>query len=473
MSISRREFLKGSAAIIGASALPAAGIGAESPNPTELRAGVFKQRIVSSGPETEVWGFNGTVPGPLLRYKQGDNVRISVRNGLHEQGTTVHWHGVRLPNPMDGVPNVTQEPIAPGATFPYEFPVTDSGTYWYHPHRKSFEQVARGLFGVLIVDERKPIEVDREVIWVLSDFKLARDNQQVNDFGNMRDLANMGRLGNVMALNGKALVQDSTFEVRSGERLRLRLANAATARILKLRIQGHHPVAIAYDGQAVEPHQVSEIALGPGMRVDLVLDCMGRPGQRFTVTDAAQSNRELLKIAYSAERPLRAKPLGAPLALEPNSIPEPDLAKASLHQILFQGGMAGQPTIGLVDGKTIGIQDIMQKHGLAWTMNFTAEQEDALNHIPFLRLKRGEHCLLSMVNETGFEHPMHLHGYQFRVVGINGEAPKFPITRDTVLIGPRQNIDIAFVANNPGDWMFHCHILEHAAGGMMGTIRVG
>ncbi len=475
MHFSRRKFLKAGAAVAGIHAVSPVVSWANSPDSLKLKAEVFKQRILASGPETEVWGFNGSVPGPLLRFRRGERVRIGVTNGLHEQGTTVHWHGLRVPNAMDGVPHVTQPPIAPGARFTYEYTVQDSGTFWYHPHQHSFEQVARGLYGPLIVEEERPIEVDREAIWGLSDFKVGSDNQQDNDFGHVRDMANMGRLGNVIALNGIATDADTLFSVRSGERIRLRLLNMASARIMRLRIHGHRPVVIAYDGQAVEPHEEpgGELALGPGMRIDLVLDCMGKPGQRFAVVDLAHKNRQLLTLAYSDESPLRQKPLGAPVSLPSNNLPEPDLGRAGRHQILFQGGMSGRPVIGLVDGKPVKIQELMEKHGLAWTMNFTARHESALTHVPFLRLAQGEHCLLSMINETGFEHPMHFHGHMFRVVAIEGIAPKYPQWRDTVLVGPRETVDIAFVADNPGEWMFHCHILEHAAGGMMGTIRVG
>ena len=225
MNFSRRDFLKAGAAVAGIRALAPAVSRADDADLIKLKAEVFRQRILPSGPETEVWGFNGSVPGPIFRFRKGDRVRVAVTNGLREQGTTVHWHGLRVPNPMDGVPHVTQPPIAPGARFEYEYAVRDSGTFWYHPHQHSFEQVARGLYGPLIVEEERPIEVDREAIWGLSDFKIGPDNQQDNDFGHVRDMANMGRLGNVIALNGIATDADTAFAVRSGERVRLRVLN--------------------------------------------------------------------------------------------------------------------------------------------------------------------------------------------------------------------------------------------------------
>lgn len=188
--------------------------------------------------------------------------------------------------------------------------------------------------------------------------------------------------------------------------------------------------------------------------------------------DIYDNNRQLTGIVYGEENPIRAKPLGAPIALTPNALPEPDLEKASRNYILFQGGMAGWPVIGMVNGKPVPIPEIMAKYGLAWTMNYIARHEHALMHVPFLHLRLGEHCILSMANDTGFEHPMHLHGHVFRVIAINGKPTRYREWRDTVLVRQRETVDIAFVADNPGDWMFHCHILEHAAGGMMGTIRI-
>jgi FtsP/CotA-like multicopper oxidase with cupredoxin domain len=177
-------------------------------------------------------------------------------------------------------------------------------------------------------------------------------------------------------------------------------------------------------------------------------------------------------IAYSAQPALRGTPLASSIAVPPNAFAEPDLAKASDHYIVFQGGMRGAPTIGMVDGKPSRIQDIMAKQGLAWTLNYNAQHEHALMHEPLLTLIRGEHVILHMVNETDFVHPMHLHGHFFRVLAVNGVANPLREWRDTVIMAPRQNMDVAFVADNPGEWMYHCHILDHAAGGMMGTIVV-
>ena len=477
MTATRRDFLKAGAALGATTLLPAgAAFGATSSGKREilLRAAELELSLGldERGLKTRFWAYNDVVPGPMLRFKKGERVRIVAENALPAP-TAVHWHGVRVPNDMDGVPFVTQAPIKIGERFTYEFALPDSGTYWYHPHQNSYEQVARGLYGPLIVEEAKPIQVDRDETWVLSDLKLTADHQPVEDFGRIRDLANEGRLGTQVLINGRPAGGKHTFSVRSGERLRLRLINAASARVFNLALEGHTLTVIARDGQAVQPYALATVTLGPGMRVDLIVDCLQKPGASLPVRDVgARGMGELTRFAYSTEKPLRTKPLNAPVKLAPNLIAEPDLGRTSDHYIVFQGGMRGRPVIGTVDGKASNIHEIMERDGLAWTMNFTAQHEHALMHEPLLYLKKGEHVMLRMINETDFAHPMHLHGHFFRVVAINGTKTRFPEWRDTVMMGPRETIDVAFVAENVGEWMFHCHILDHAAGGMMGTIAV-
>ena len=475
----RRQFLQTAAALGASLALPAVAAPAvrregriEQLIPSEYRAALDPASPVRTG----VWSFNQQFPGPLLRYRRGDTARLAVSNQLPQE-TTVHWHGLRVPNGMDGVPGVTQVAIAPGGRFDYRFELRDSGTYWYHPHQASFEQVPRGLYGALIVEEDKPPQVDQDVVWLLSDIKLDEQRQQVEDFGRILDIANDGRRGNQLLVNGQVAGPERRIDVRSGERLRLRLINAASARFFRLSIAGHAARIVAWDGQGVTPHAVPEagLTLGPGMRVDLIIDCMLKPGQRFELRDAGRpktASMVLGVIAYSAQPPLRRAPLTSSIAVPPNPLPEPNLDKTSDHYIIFQGGMRGTPVIGSIDGKASRIQDIMAREGLAWTMNYNAQHEHALMHEPLLHLSKGEHVVLHMMNETDFVHPMHLHGHFFRVLAVNGVANPLREWRDTVIMTPRQSMDVAFVADNVGEWMYHCHILDHAAGGMMGTIIV-
>jgi FtsP/CotA-like multicopper oxidase with cupredoxin domain len=474
-ALSRRSFLAASGG---------AGIGAIFPiwpgrtdaADYRLVAGRARAHLVgASYPETAVWSYNGTVPGPEIRVRQGKRIQIAVENRLDEE-TTVHWHGLRVPNAMDGVPHLTQPPIAPGETFVYGFEVPDAGTYWYHPHQRSFEQVGRGLYGPLIVEELEPIQVDREVTWVLDDWRLLQDAQISDDFGNFMDSSHNGRVGNTVTVNGRIL---ETFPVRAGERLRLRLINAANARIFALEFQDHQPMVIALDGQPVEPHEPDggRVVLGPAMRADLILDMSGGPGERFTIADTFYRDLEyrLLDLVYSDEPPLRPHPLGASMQLAANTVPEPDLAAAETHEITFGGGMMGGMMGGggmggmMRDGMMGNMMRGMQHSGI-WTINGVAATGDVME--PFLSLRRGRSYLLAMHNHTAWHHPMHLHGHAFRVVARDGRTTRYQEWQDTVLMAPHESVDIAFVADNPGDWMFHCHILEHQATGMMGVIRV-
>jgi FtsP/CotA-like multicopper oxidase with cupredoxin domain len=474
--LTRRSFLAGGAGLAAASTLSWRSQASALATPlTEVRlvTGAASQKLNGAEyPATNIWCYGGRVPGPEIRVPQGGRLRVVAENRLDVE-TTVHWHGVRLPNAMDGVPHLTQRPVAPGETFIYEFDCPDAGTFWYHPHFRSFEQVGRGLYGPLIVEEpeeRAPLQADRELTWVLDDWRLTEDGLISEDFGNLHDIAHAGRIGNTATLNGGS---PEEIPVRSGERIRLRLVNAANARIFGLKFEGHAPLLVAVDGQPVTPHppEGGQVVLAPAMRVDLVVDMSGQPGERFRVIDDyyPQMAYRLTDLAYSSEPPLRNAPLQPPAMLAANPIPEPDLTSAERHEIVLGGGMMGSMRSAMMGGRDVDIRAMMQD-GIAWAINGVAATGHMLD--PMLTLERDRTYVLAMVNETAWPHPMHLHGHSFRVVARNGAPTRLAEWQDTVLIPPRESADVAFVADNPGDWMFHCHILEHQAGGMMGVVRV-
>jgi FtsP/CotA-like multicopper oxidase with cupredoxin domain len=356
LAVSRRAVLIAGGGLALAAAWPRQTLGAARVNTgagAEYRITAGSGRVPLGGasiPETEVWCYNGRVPGPEIRLRQGERLKVTVENGLNEL-TSVHWHGLRVPNAMDGVPYLTQDPIEPGGTFVYEFVAPDAGTYFYHPHWRSFEQVGRGLYGPLIVEEREPIEVDRDVLWAIDDWRLTPAGSISDDFGDFRDIGMAGRIGNIMTINGRA---PRPFRVRAGERLRLRLINAANARILELNFTGHRPRIVALDGQPVEPHEPAggRIVLGPAMRADLVIDMTGEPGASFAVTDSFYRRwaYKLLDLVYADEPPLRRAPLEAPIHLPANDLPEPDFERAERHEVTFAGGMMG----GMMGGGMMG-----------------------------------------------------------------------------------------------------------------------
>ena len=451
----RRRLLTASAAGV---ALAHARFALPQQAPKRLRLAATRQALVGTGnPDTAVWSYNGTVPGPELRFRQGERLRIEVENALGV-GTTVHWHGVRLPNAMDGVPGVTQPPIsANGGRFVYEFDLPDAGTFWYHPHLGSPEQVGRGLYGALIVEERKAPAVDRDLVWVLSDWRLDREARIVPDFVSPMDASHAGRIGNTVTVNG---VIPDLFEVRAGECIRLRLVNASNARIYGLTFEGHAPWLVAFDGQPVEPRQLAgkPIVVGPAQRADLILDCRGEPGTNHRVVDGFYRQRayELLKVRYTDAKPL-PKAFAPPPRLPPNPVAQPDLARAERGRIVFGGGMMG------------AMPSQREHKGLFWTVNGRPVPEHA-HHEVLMNLKLGRSYVLELVNDTAWHHPIHLHGHVFKVISQGGkEAREWG---DTVLLDPKSRAEIAFVADNPGDWMLHCHVLEHQASGMMAVVKV-
>jgi len=468
--LSRRELLARGASLAASAMLAAPRGGAASGPATllEARPGAV-QLADDGGPPLPVWTYNGRCPGPVLRYRVGDTARIELRNAL-AQPTTVHWHGMRVPNAMDGVPGISQDPVLPGRSFVYEFPVRDPGTFWYHPHFQSAEQLDRGLAGAIVVAEPEPPAVDRDLLWVIDDWRLDAAGEVHESFGDLHDASHAGRLGNVPSINGRIA---QPLAVRAGERIRLRLLNAANARVFALRFEGHAPRVIALDGHAVPPHPPAggRVVIGPAMRTDLILDCGGDPGSRHAVRDDAYPRRPftLTTIAYSGAPPARAAPPPLP-ALPAPDLPPPDLARAVHHELLLEGGAMGGLREALLEGRRLGIRELARR-GKVWALNGVVAPGHGVE--PFLRAAPGSTQVLRIENRTAFPHPMHLHGHPLRVLDVDGRPPPWPLWRDTVLLAPRRSMRVAFVADNPGSWLLHCHIPEHMDAGMLGVVEVG
>jgi FtsP/CotA-like multicopper oxidase with cupredoxin domain len=461
---------------------PAVGAGQRE---VQLRAVPSRARLAPE-PSGEIAAlcYNGTVPGPEIRVRQGERLLVEVENGLAEE-TTVHWHGVRVRHAMDGVPHLTQKPIGAGERFVYEFDAVDAGTFWYHPHQRSFEQVGRGLYGPLIIEEPEPIRVDRDLTWVLSDWRLTKSGEISEDFGNRHDIHHNGRVGNTITINGRV---PDTFAVRAGERIRLRLINAANARIFSPDFTALRPAVIALDGQPATPHAPDggRVLLGPAMRADLILDMRGKPGSRVSIFDRFYGGLEykLVDLAY-ADTALRERVPDWPLTLPANPLREPDLKTASRNEVVFTGGMMGEmvaqamgesmgrsaPSMMRDRSSMMGMIQAMNS-GTAWFINGVAADEASHDMKPTLTLARNKSHVIAMTNATAWHHPIHLHGHSFRVISRNGQPTRHREWQDTVLVSPREKVEIAFVADNPGDWMFHCHVLEHQAGGMMAVFRI-
>ncbi|RMH47671.1 MAG: multicopper oxidase family protein [Alphaproteobacteria bacterium] len=464
--ITRREFMMGT----GASALGLLGVAgpraamAEGSGPPILRAREVPVRLLPDDyPETRLWSFADATPGQTLRLKQGARLVRRLVNDL-PAATSVHWHGIRIDNAMDGVAGLTQDPVEPGGSFDYDFVLPDAGTWWYHAHTRSHEQVARGLYGALIVDEAEPPEVDRDEVLVLDDWRLnPRDGQIDPDFANMHDLSHGGRLGNFVTTNGR---HDLTLEVRRHERLRLRLINAANARIFVLALAGLDGWIMAHDGMPLpRPEPVGNVViLAPAQRVDLIVDVVADEGESAHVVRIERNDgfsQVELRVTGVESRARRSAP--GPLPQNPR-MEVPGIEGARRLRLVMEGGAMGRMDAAILDGRRQSFRDIAQA-GRFWAFNGVVGMTEA----PLAELARGETARIEIVNDTVFPHAMHLHGMHVREILPDGALGPL---RDTILVSRGEIREIAFLADNPGDWLLHCHMLAHAAAGMTTWLRV-
>jgi len=470
VSWTRRQLLLGTGASLAAIALPAgrraAAVGAA---PTVIRARPGDAQLLPAGePQTAVWGFGGTVPGPVLRVRQGDTVRVRLENEL-PQPTTIHWHGIRIENAMDGVAGLTQEAVPSGGRFDYAFTVPDAGTFWYHPHNLSWEQVARGLYGLLIVDEASPPAVDQDIALVFDDWRLDEAGQiHEASFGAMMDWSHAGRLGNTLTINGQDLMD---IPVSAGQRMRLRVCNTANARILNLRFEEHAHTVIAIDGQPVPPFALEDgaMALMPGQRVDLIADMTLNPGAEAAITEVTGGGRLVAgRFVYDAQAVTRATPLDPPAGLAANPLSEKlDLANAQDVTLRMEGGAMGRMQGATFRGQHLGMRELVAQ-GKVWAFNGQAGMTDR----PLFDAPLGRTVRLAMVNDTNWPHALHFHGHHVREIARSQGSVRKDAWRDTVMVDRGETVTVAFVADNPGKWMLHCHMLEHQAGGMATWFRV-
>ena len=431
MKFTRRDALASVAAFL---ALPVSAGAAVR----RLRAETLTAQILPEGDgTTNLWGFNGTSPGPELRYRQGDRLQLVFENGL-EEGTAVHWHGIRIKNEMDGVPYMTQPMVDPGSEFAYEFDLPDPGTYWYHAHNRSFEQVARGLYGPLIVEEENPPKVDHDITVVLDDWRIERTGEVIEDFGSNFDFSHGGRLGTF------AKIIPSVAKVRQKDRIRLRLINAATARIFPLEISGFEGGVVALDGMplpATEP--LDSLMIAPAQRIDLIGD----------VTS---------DVAFDFRTRGEPYPLGSIIADGMNDNPATEDVEPLPPHTLPVPHEPFQTIVLKMEGGAMG--GAHSGSGL-WAFNGSSE----LGDVPLATLKGGSSTKIILQNETAFPHGIHLHGHHFFELETDGSLGAL---RDTTLIMRQQTREILCVFDNPGKWMLHCHMLGHQASGMKTWIEV-
>jgi FtsP/CotA-like multicopper oxidase with cupredoxin domain len=420
----------------------------------ELNLAAAPARVsVLPGTQTDVYAYNGTVPGPTIELREGDRVIVHFKNNLPE-ATTVHWHGLHIPFDMDGSPF---HPVAPGTTHDYVFTIKRgaAGTYWYHPHphHVTGPQVARGLYGAIIVRAADdPLAGIPEKTIVLSDNRF-RDDGAIDvaapgSFQARLDLEN-GREGDVFLVNGQI---KPAFTIASGEVQRWRIINASAARVYRLALSGHSMVHVGSDGGLFEhPVEVSELVLANGERAEVLVRATGAPGtlallqalpyDRYVPQtrpkDWAQT-RDLLTLNISGEQLKSSVALPKTLRV----IPALDTTKVTATRVMTLSQ-------GFINGRPMGMDRIDVTAGLGATEIWEIE------------------------NIVGMDHPFHLHGFQFQVLDRNGVPEKHRHWKDTVNVPKHETARfIVRYDDYAGKWMFHCHILDHEDNGMMGVLEI-
>ncbi len=439
--MNRREFLCATSAAALAPSLSFA-----APKIELIAEPVMAQILPEGQPATPSLGFNGGTPGPVLRTRQGEVFDIQFQNKIGE-GSAVHWHGVRLTNTMDGVPGLTQEIVETGDDFQYQFRAPDAGTYWYHSHNRSWEQVARGLYGPLIVEEAAPPDVDHDFIVMIDDWRVTEDGTLADGFDDMHDQAHQGRLGNYAC----ALI-DPSKPVQVGDRVRLRLINVATDRIFPVEIEGVNGKVVAKDGMPLPtPEAAMTLTLAPAQRVDLIADVTASDqiNINFPSQDGAYPLGDIPVTGKNTQR----KPTEIS-ALPPNDMAQPDMDDAVVQLTLTMegGAMSRRMMRGMMSGDV-------------WAFN----GKSGLNGKPFYTFERGQTARIRLVNDTRFPHGIHLHGHHFYEVESGGGLGDL---RDTTLVDAGEARDIICVFDNPGKWLLHCHMLGHQAAGMKTWVEV-
>lgn len=482
MNVSRRTLLRGGLAVAGGGLLTACsgrpgGSGIVVPSSTPLVPSSGQSLVTKTltarpttldlgGPTVSTWAYDDALPGPLVRATAGDLVRITVDNQLPVE-TSVHWHGIALHNAADGVPGLTQKAVSSGERFTYEFVAPDPGTYFYHPHVGV--QLDRGLYAPLVIDDPdEPGAYDAEWIVVLDDWidgtgttpdevlaELMKPGSSSGGMGGMHDMGGMGGgtpfgdAGDVtyphFLINGRVGAAPDVLRAKPGQRVRIRIINAAADTIFAVALGDHRMTVTHTDGFAVQEQEAGAFYIGMGERYDVVV----------TLGDGVF--------------PLVAKPIGkdgAALAVvRTGSGPIPTPRRAAEIQELTGPVLLGS-VLRPADSSRLPDRDIGQSVDLALSGQMST-YEWAINGAPYgknepIAIESGERVAVQMTNMTMMTHPMHLHGHTFALA--NG------LRKDTVLLTPMQRMVVELEADNPGNWAAHCHNIYHAEAGMMAAL---
>lgn len=406
---------------------------------------------LAPGKSVSAYTYAGSSPGPVIRARVGDTLRVHFTNNLPDP-TTVHWHGLEVPASQDGAGHAGTE-IAPGARFDYEFKLLHAGTYWYHPHVRSAEQVWRGLYGALIVEDPQDPPLGDELTLLLHDVELTSDGAELGPAAAQGDLGRFfGHEGATLLVNGRI---QPTIQVYPGSTLRLRVINTSISRYYRLGVEGHKLVRVAGDsGLLARAEPVDDLLLVPGERSELMLTVKSAPSgelklrslpyDRFVCGGCSEA-KDLMSIeVVEGVGGSVAAPSGTLSRIEPI-----DLAGASTRELVLSETMREGATALAINGLVHGHDGLVLQGKVGSTERWTVR------------------------NDTDYDHPFHLHGFRFQVLTRDGVAPAVLEWKDTVNVVAHGRVEFAvYFDDRPGMWMFHCHILDHADLGMMGMLHL-
>ena len=418
---------------------------------------------LSPGLKTKVWSYNGTVPGSPIIVAVGEEVVVAATNRLRVP-TSIHWHGLEVPNDQDG----TMSAIEPGESFTYRFPATTAGTYWYHSHtRPVLDQNDMGLYGAFIVKAAEDAKYSSDRTFVLDDWYLGVRGERL--VGTAR--GGMERLGNLETVNGKTGDAILPLHVVQGELHKLRFINVSTAAVHTLKLSAGQFRVTHTDGHPLtQPYLTDTLVIQPAERFDVEYAATGTPGSRERIESSDRDLGLSIPIVYSTGT---QSPLASPFIV-PASKAFPGIAtKKSDYTLELNSRMAS--TMAMDHG--MGMGGMMMDHGsgtmpMEWTINGKKFPDTDPLHVEVGQVVKIEFINKDTQMMHPMDHPIHLHGTYFQVVSINGQAPERETWKDTVSVPAGGSVEIAFQFKNPGDWMLHCHVLDHEDNGMMTIVKV-
>jgi suppressor of ftsI len=444
--------------------------------PTKLSADIVKKDI--DGSEIRMFGYNGMVPGPILKAKQGESMGIDFTNNL-DMETTMHWHGVRAENRFDGIPGVSQDPIQPGETFHYELRFPDAGMYWYHPHIREDYQQELGLYGAILVEpttnEYNP--VNKEEVLILDDIQL-EGNDVPEYMDNQINHALMGRFGNVMLANGET---DYSLNVNKGDVVRFYIGNVANVRPFKISFTNAKMKIVGGDvGHFQHDYFTDTLIIGPAERyiVEVKFDSSGTSSLKHSshhatyilgkIEVANENTSEDYSSSFSKTKEYAAK---EELEKYKSYVSkDPDVEWKLSINVQGMGRMMHADEDGMeYEDPMPMMSPLTTNRTLVWQIiDMKTGKTNMESHYEW---QKGDLIKIRMFNDPEsmhpMQHPIHFHGNRFVILSKNGAPEENLVWKDTVLVPVGATFDILLEVLNPGEWMAHCHIAEHLQAGMM------